>query len=79
MIIIPFNQTPVLKEQSAVGIEQPTIKPRTDMKTRALVNKAVELQSVVGTAIAAGLLQHNNVPFKVVRRVLRDPNHRRKT
>ena len=79
MIIIPLDQTPVLKERGAVGIEQPTIKPRTDMKTRALVDKAVELQSVVGTAIAAGLLQNNNVPFKVVKRVLRDPQHRRKS
>lgn len=77
MIIIPFSKTPVLKERGVVGIEPP-IKPRTDMKTRALVDKALELQGIVGTSIAAGLLKNNNVPFKVVRRVLRDPDHRRK-
>jgi hypothetical protein len=76
MIIIPFAKTPDLKEQS-FGIEPP-IKPRTDMKTRALVEKAVALQDVVGTSIAAGFLKNKNVPFKVVHRVLRDPEHRRK-
>lgn len=77
MIIIPFTKTPDLKERGVVGIEPP-IKPRTDMKTRALVDKAVALQDVVGTSIAAGFLKNKNVPFKVVHRVLRDPEHRRK-
>lgn len=52
--------------------------PRTDVQTRAVVDKALELQSIVGTSVAAGLLKQREVPFNVAERVLNHPELRRK-
>ena len=51
---------------------------RTDTKTRAIVDKAIELQSAAGTQVAAGLMKNKNVPFRVAKRVLTEPSKRRK-
>lgn len=54
------------------------VKARTDTKTRAIVDKALELQAVMGPRVAAGLMANKNVPFDVAKRVLSDPRKRRK-
>lgn len=71
MIIKPFESEEIEKDGKQVH-------PRTDVKTRGIVDKAIELQSMLGTQIAAGLLQAQNVPFHVAKRVLLNPSKRRK-
>lgn len=53
-------------------------KPRTDVKTRAVVDKALELERILGPVVAAGLLQTQHVPFSVAERVIMHPEQRRK-
>lgn len=54
------------------------LKARTDTRTRAVVDKAIELQAVVGTQVAAGLMANRNVPFEVAKRVLKEPSKKRR-
>lgn len=78
MIKIPFPESsPVLKEREKSNKNNYNHPPRTDARTRQIVEKAVELQSIVGTAVAAGLLKTKHVPFDVAERVLRHPRLRR--
>lgn len=75
------SDTAVL-DRRVITIERRGLKkgsrPRTDVKTRAVVDKALELQDIVGTKVAAGLLANRNVPFDVAQRVLSNPRRRRK-
>lgn len=75
MIKIPFRNSPVLKESESNVI---SYRVRTDMKTRALIDKAIELQSVAGTAIAAGFLKQRSISIRIIERVLMVPKKRRK-
>ena len=52
---------------------------RTDTKTKAIVDKALELEALLGPTVAAGLMANKNVPFEVARRVLRQPKQRRQS
>ena len=81
MIITPIENpaAAVLKGNAARRpLRQAPAHPRTDVQTRAVVDKALELQRLVGTSVAAGLLQHRAVPFNVAERVLNHPERRRK-
>lgn len=64
MIKIPHSRT-------KTGTEcRSSYRARTDEKTSAVVDKAVELQSVAGTVIAAGFLHNRSVSLNVIDRVL---------
>lgn len=64
--------------QSNSGNMQRCEHARTDVKTRAVVDKSLELERVLGPVIAAGFLQKQHVPFNVAERVLLHPEQRRK-
>lgn len=56
-----------------------TIKQaRTDSKSKAIVEKAIELENLVGAQVAAGFLASRKIPFEVAKRVLTEPAKRRK-
>jgi hypothetical protein len=78
MIKTPLNRS-VLKNKNPKknsAVRNP--KARTDVRTRAVVDKAIELEAVLGPVVAAGLLQTQHVPFNVAERVLLHPEQRRK-
>lgn len=69
-----LNNRPIVKRSAA-----PNRKPRTDAKTRAVVDKAIELEAILGPVVAAGLLKTQEVPFDVAERVLLHPEQRRRS
>jgi hypothetical protein len=89
MIKTPLNKKqtrPVLKVvhsefqngASQQNCVQHNSTPRTDVRTRGVVDKAIELEAMFGPAVAAGLLQTQHVPYTVAERVLLHPEQRRK-
>lgn len=78
MKIIPLDDKTSVTIERRIPKKGSGMRARTDVKTRAVVDKALELQSIVGTGVAAGLLANKNVPFDVAQRVLSNPRRRRK-
>lgn len=66
MIKIKHSRPTLEKRQES----RSAYRARTDSKTSETVEKAVELQSVAGTVVAAGFLQGRSVPLNVIDRVL---------
>jgi hypothetical protein len=56
---------------------QPVRRPRTDMRTRDLVNQAVASVPTLGLQRAAEFLAAMNVPAEIAVRTLVYPNRRR--
>lgn len=59
------------------GMIGPVFKPRTDMRTRDLINQAVASIPLVGLQRAAEFLEAMNVPAEIAVRALVYPNRRR--
>lgn len=78
MIKIPLDEETSVVTERRIPKKGPHVRSRTDVRTRAVIDKALELQNIVGTGVAAGLLANKNVPFDVAQRVLSNPRRRRK-
>lgn len=74
---IGIINTPTLRSMQSKKIER-FVRPRTDVRTRAVVDKSIEMESILGPVIAAGFLRQQHVPFNVAERVLLHPEQRRK-
>jgi hypothetical protein len=62
----------------AIGVQQQAVRrPRTDMRTRDLVNQAVASVPALGLQRAAEFLAAMNVPAEIAVRALVYPNRRR--
>jgi hypothetical protein len=62
----------------AVGVQQQAVRrPRTDMRTRDLVNQAVASVPTLGLQRAAEFLAAMNVPAEIAVRTLVYPHRRR--
>jgi hypothetical protein len=61
-----------------IGVQQQAVRrPRTDMRTRDLVNQAVASVPTLGLQRAAEFLAAMNVPAEIAVRTLVYPNRRR--
>jgi hypothetical protein len=58
-------------------VQPPVRRPRTDMRTRDLVNQAVASVPTLGLQRAAEFLAAMNVPAEIAVRTLAYPNRRR--
>jgi hypothetical protein len=65
-------------QDDAIGVQQQAVRrPRTDMRTRDLVNQAVASVPTLGLQRAAEFLAAMNVPSEIAVRTLVYPNRRR--
>lgn len=65
-------------QREEIGVQQHAVRrPRTDMRTRDLVNQAVASVPTLGLQRAAEFLAAMNVPAEIAVRTLVYPNRRR--